>query len=89
VGIGVVWCEHQSTFKKSQSLNPTLVVQFLEAHAVQGQNILWVDLEDVMKDRMGFVAQTQDQKRLGLETQPKTPTSVGGVQVGGSDVGFH
>jgi hypothetical protein len=42
-----------------------------------------------MKDRMGFVAQTQDQKRLGLETQPKTPTSVGGVQVGGSDVGFH
>jgi hypothetical protein len=42
-----------------------------------------------MKDHMGFVAQAQDQKSLGLQTQPKTPIAVGGVHVRYRKVGFH
>jgi hypothetical protein len=65
------------------------VVQLLEAHAVQGQNIPWIDQEDFLKNLMGFVVQAQDQKSLGLKTQPKTLASAGGVHVGGRDMGFH
>jgi hypothetical protein len=76
-------------FKKPQSLNPALVVQFLEAHAVQCQDILWIDLEDFLKDRMRLLAQAQDQKCFGLEAQPKTLASYGGVQMGGVGMAFH
>jgi hypothetical protein len=43
---------------------------------------LGMDVEDVLKHRMGFAAHAQDQKSLGLKTQPKTPASAGGVRWG-------
>lgn len=48
-----------------------------------------IDQQDLMKDRMGLIAQAQDQKGFGLETQPKTPASARGVQVGERELGFH
>jgi hypothetical protein len=57
------------------------VAQFVVTEAVECQNILWVDVEDVLKNSMGLRAQAKHQKNLGFETQPQALAAYGGLFV--------